>query len=153
MFILGVLLSSLAIFFMAALIANFNLSIALQILFDWPTIFFFIFIITAVIISANGLKTFLAAIKVLLLKKHSISAAENRKAVKLFQLIAKTTVYCSVLLCVIRVMVMLYDLDGLASLGPYIPLVLRGILQGVCINLVLVYPAINVLQARENIVE
>lgn len=48
---------------------------------------------------------------------------------------------------------MLYNLDGLASLGQYIPLVLRGILQGAYINLVLVYPAINVLQARENIVE
>ncbi|MCM1566257.1 MAG: hypothetical protein NC238_09975 [Dehalobacter sp.] len=153
MFILGVLFSSLAIFFMAALIANFNLSIALQILFDWPTILFFIFIITAVIVSVNGLKTFLVAIKVLLLKKHSISAVENAKAVKLFHLIAKSTVYCSVLLCVIRVMLMLYDLDGLASLGQYIPLALRGILQGVCINLVLVYPAINVLQVRANMVE
>ncbi len=153
MFILGVLFSSLAIFFMVALIANFNFGIAVQILFDLPTTFFFIFIITAVIVSTSGLKTFLTAIKVLLLKEQSISAAENRKAVKLFQLIAKSTVYCSVLLCVIRIMVMLYDLDGLDSLGQYIPLVLRGILQGVYINLVLVYPAINVLQARGNIME
>lgn len=150
MFILGILIFTVGIFFMAVLAMNYDVGMATWVLFDWPTTFFFIVVMIAVIVSISGFKTFVAAINALLSKKYNISTAEKEKAIKLFKLLGKSVVYASVLLTVMGLMQVLCDLSDPVSIGPSIAVALFALFQGAYINLVFIYLAINVLQSRYN---
>lgn len=153
MFIWGVLLFLVGLFFITLMGANLELPVAIAVLFDLPTTFAFIIAITSVIVATGSFKTFITAINALLSKKYSISAADKEKAVRLFQLIGKTVVYASVLFAVMGIMLMLRSLSDPYSIGPKVSIALCSLFQGTLINLILVYPAINVLETRYNVEE
>lgn len=148
MFTLGIAVFFTGLFFIVWVSSHYDPRMAIYILFDLPTTFFFITTITAVIVATGNFKTFIAAINALLSKKYNISAADKEKSIRLFKLLGKSVVSAAVLLTVVGLTLMLMDLSDPAYLGPRISIALCAISQGVCINLILIYPAINVLQAR-----
>ena len=150
MFILGIAVFLIGIFFMILSEFSYGPGMAMQAYNDLTITVFFIIVIAAVIIATGSFKTFIAAINALLSKKYIISAADKEKAIQLFKLIGKTVVYASVLAAVTGLISLLYNMSDIASIGPTIAAALIAIFQGACINLIFIYPAINVLQTRYN---
>lgn len=153
MFIIGILVFVAGIFFVALIGADYNLQMVMRVLFDWPTTFSFIVVIAAIIIATDGFKTFVTAVKALLSKKYSLSATDKEKAIRLFKLLGRAVISASILFTMMGLILTLYSLSDPNYLGPKIALALNSIFQGAFINLVLIYPAINVLQTRYSVDE
>lgn len=153
MYVLGILVCMLSMFIIAASGAasgGGGFEQSFSILYDLPTIFSFIVIIASVIIATNSFKTFIKAVNALLSKRYSISAADKEKAVRLFKLLGRSIIYASILFAMMGLLKSLRDLSDINLLGPNIAMTLYSIFQGTFINLILIYPAINILETRYN---
>lgn len=151
MYVRGILVFIVGVFFMALIGADYNLNLAM-VFIDGPTTFCFIVVFAAVIISTGGFRTFITAINALSSKKYSISAADKEKAIRLFKLLGKSVVYASILFTLMGLMLILVQLDDIdpAALGPSIAVAILAVFQGAFINLALIFPAINILETRYN---
>lgn len=150
MFVLGVLIFTAGLLFLALIETNHNFAMIMNIFLDWPTTFSFIVVIAAVIIATDGLKTFITAINAILSKECSILASDKEKAIRLFRLLGKSVNYASILLVVLGIRLMLISLSDPYSLGPRAATALASLFQGLFINLIFINPAINILQTRYN---
>jgi len=128
-------------------------------IFDYlnlPTIFFLLLPIVAVIIMKGGTKTFIVAVNALLSKKYSISAADKEKAIRLFRLIAKTVTFASALVTLISLLNMatginLTDNDDVRGvILPNVAASFVAVFYGLLINMVFIYPAIEILESRHD---
>lgn len=148
MFVLGVFIFMLSVFIITQIGQS-----AFEIytsLYDPVLIFAFIAATLSVIIATNSFKTFIKAINAVLSKKYSISAADKEKSIRLFKLLSKT-VNCTVaIIVVIDLIRMLGNLSDVAYIGPNLAIVILSFFYSAFINLILINPAIHILEARYN---
>ena len=147
MYIRGILVLFAGILFGMLLCTEFD-AVFLQLYFDAPSLLIMLIIIAGVITSQGAFKTFACAIKSLFSKKHSISAAETEKAVRLFKLIAKSVICGMFVVSLLGLINLLANLDDLAALGINLAIMLITMLYGLMINLIFIYPAINILETK-----
>lgn len=150
MYVIGLLLFSAVYIFMVLVGVDFIVPKLSLVLYDMPTTLYFIVTIASVTIMTGGGKTFIAAVNALISKKYSISAYEKEKAIRLFKLLSKSVVYASVLITFVSFIIMLTDLSDLSKLGPNMAVAINAIVFGAFINLILINPAINILESRYN---
>jgi len=123
-----------------------------------PTIVMFVLTYAAVIVMKGGFKTFVIAVNALLSKNYSISAADKEKAIRLFRLLAKSTIYAAILYTMICLFNMLIGVDWHYE-GAELKRALAGntaagflpMFYGLIANLVFINPAIDMLESRHNV--
>jgi flagellar motor component MotA len=86
----------------------------------------------------------------LLSKKYVISAHTQQKAIRLFKLMGKSVLYAIVINITIMVCITLLMLDDPSVLGSVFSVILLSVVYGGLFNLMLIYPAIYLLEARRN---
>jgi len=115
-----------------------------------PSLMFFLFAITAVIIITGEYKTYIKAVNAVLSKKYKISNPDKEKAIRLFGLLLKTVNYTILVMTVTPIVLMLGNLDDPSMLGPMFSVSLLVPLYGFLINLIFIHPAIYILKSRLN---
>jgi flagellar motor component MotA len=135
---------------LSVLAADWDVSLLGIALFNVPTIIGYIGILTAVIVSQRGFKTFVAAVNALLTKKYYISAADKEKAIRLFKLIAKSLYLTAGLMFAMGILFILQDLSNPSTVGPSVAIAVTSFFYTMLINLTFIYPAVNILETRYN---
>ena len=148
-FLLGKLLFLFTIIMGILIASGFDTWLVMNFL-DLPTLAWFAFIMTAVVVATGEARTFVAAVNALLSKKYVMSAQDKERALRLFRLLGKTVLAAAVMLTAVGVTFMLYQLADPAALGPFLAISLLSVVYGVGINMVFIYPAINILETRYN---
>jgi len=151
-YVSGILVFLVFLFLLIALASGFNVGVALM-LFDLATAIFFKAAVAAVIISTGGLKVFVMAINAILSKSYKISSADREKAVRLFKLIRKTIIYTAVLHTIIGVLLSMMQLSDIHAFMANLAISFLSIFYGALANMLLVNPAISILESRENVDE
>ncbi|MCL2604814.1 MAG: hypothetical protein FWD90_10075 [Defluviitaleaceae bacterium] len=149
-FALGKGLFLLAFVFVILVASDFGNPRYLPNLLDIPTFVWFLLVLAGVIIITGEFKTFVAAMNALLSKKYVISAHTQEKAVRLFKLMGKSIVYAIVVNVAIMMSMILIRVDDFDFLGPMISVVLLSVAYGGLFNLMLVNPAVSLLESRHN---
>jgi flagellar motor component MotA len=137
-------------FLFAILVSNDFQAWGIREFLDAPTLIWFLLVLAGVITITGEFKTFVAAINALLSRKYVISAHTQERAVRLFRLMGKSVVYAIVVNITIMVALMLLQLDAPSALGPMISVALISVVYGGLFNLMLIYPAIYILELRRN---
>ena len=94
--IYGFIICLFSIIMAASIISDFNMS-DLGIFISLQTLLFFILIFTGVIAGTSGFKTFTMGVNGVLSKKYYMTDEQREKAVALFVLLRRTTLYAAVL--------------------------------------------------------
>ena len=153
-YVVGSFMILLWIFLVIFLSAGFSLNLSL-VFVDFANIVSFCIVIAAVIFITGESKAYIAAINALLSKKYNISATDKDKAIRLFRLLGKSVIASAFLIFIIGLLIMLanFSLDSLDAIGPSLAMSLLSIFYGAMINLIFIYPAIYVLETRDNMEE
>lgn len=150
MFIIGALIFIVGVVYTAAICLNFDFQQIMWILIDMPTVVIFIILITSVIIATGNFKTLVKSINALISKKYKMSAADKERGVRLFKLLSKTVIYTMSLTTIIAFMTILLSLTDPAQLGPKVAVALYSLAFGLGLNLIIINPAIDILQTKYN---
>ena len=117
---------------------------------DLPTLVSLLFINFAVILITGQFKVLIRGKNAILSKKYVISHEDKEKAIGLFRLLAKTTIGAAILGTLISFYLILGNLDDLSVLGPLIAISMLSIFYGLVLNLMFFFPAIYILEHRQN---
>lgn len=116
---------------------------------NWPTIIFFLMILTGVIMCTSNTKTFTMAVNGVLSRRYKMTEVQREKALALFTLLEKSVKCSAALLAMIGFCLTLLKMDDLSSLGPNICIILLSVFYGALILLVFIYPAQYILQHQK----
>ena len=117
--------------------------------FHLPSMISIIIVIAAVLYMTGEFKTFIKGINALLFKKYHISYADRNRAVKLFKLLIKVTVYICIANIAMGVVFILGTLEDPAALGPMVSVLLLTFFYAALLNLIFLLPAIHLLEKRK----
>jgi hypothetical protein len=153
MYLAGVLIMVVGLLF-NVLILNWDISDVFW-LISAPTLVFFMFVMAAAIVYKQGFKTFIAAMNALLSKKYHISAVDKEKAINLLKFMSKSVTVAMFLHMTTIILLTLVRSDDLMwfEFGQNLSMNLLSVIYGLTINLVGIYPAINILETRYNLEE
>ena len=119
-----------------------------------PALFIFLLVMVAIIIMKGGFKTYIAAVNALLSEKYVISAADKEKAIQLFRLLSKSMVYTAIWLTAIGAALILFhadwSVDSIGEVTYAFGINLIAVMYGAFFNLAFFYPAISILESRNN---
>ena len=117
---------------------------------DVPSLMPLIIVIAATIFMTGEYKTFTKSVNALLSKKYKISYEDLQRAIGFYKLLAKVVVYVTLASFVLGIILMSRMIETPDTLGPMISVALVSVFYGLIVNLVFIYPAIHILQNREN---
>jgi len=117
---------------------------------DVPTLISVLFVNGVVIAMTGQFKVFIRAKNAILSSKYVISHEDKEKAIELFRLLSKVTVYATVMFTFISLSIMLSQLDDWRNtLGPMLSISMLSIIYG-SVFVILYQPAIYILEHRKN---
>lgn len=148
-FLLGLAIVVGGFLFTTLIINNWDGFMLMQLL-DAPSLIWFLMVITGVTVATGEFKTLIAAINAIASKKYTLSAHVQHKAIRLLKLLRKTVIYAAVTGVAVGTMYMLLRLDNPGMIGPLLSVAFVSMVYGAIINLVLITPAIAILETRRN---
>ena len=149
-FLLGILMFFGVLFLFALINANWEIVGATAIFLDAPTALAFTIVLCAVIVATGQLEVFTTGVKAVFSSKVQLSCEKNRGAIRLFKLLRKTTQYAALLFVAMGLTQMLGNLQDIDALAANFALVLLAVIYAAVINLILINPAIAILERRES---
>ena len=121
---------------------------------DTPSLMPLGIVIAATVYMTGETKTFIKSVNALLSKKYKISYTDLQRAIGLYRLLAKVVVYTTLISFVLGIIMMFGSIRdyefSLWLLGVMLSVALVSVFYGLIANLVFIYPAIHILQNREN---
>ena len=153
MFILGMVIFLIGITFAILICVSFSSMMGIFSFIDIPSAITYIIVMLSVIIATGSFKVFTSAINAVLSKSYHISAAGKERAIKLFKLLEKTSIYSSIVISLIGIIFMGLNIDIQTQAYQILPSFTIGILPmfyGISVNIILIQPAIYILESRYN---
>ena len=142
--------AAIIIIFVVAVMIFGGTGLAIVQVMDAPSLMPLGIVIAATVFMTGEYKTFTKSVNALLSKKYKISYEDLQRAIGLYKLLAKVIVYTTLISFVLGIIMMFGMLETPDLLGPMISVALVSVLYGLIANLVFIYPAIHILQNREN---
>ncbi|MDR0273317.1 MAG: hypothetical protein LBI27_08385 [Clostridiales bacterium] len=148
-FIIGAVLLK-ATFIYAVILTGGGAFNSLACVIDGATLTFALLINFSVLVGTGQVKLFVRATNALLSKKYVLSTDDRLKAVEVFALMIKVTIYGGVLSAFIGLIMILGNLDDLNYLGPMLSVMMISVLYAAFINLIFFLPGKYLLENRKN---